>query len=223
MTVLRPAPHVLAFYDGRIAGVRAYAEAPNWLDDGAYSLGCCSYAIIDGSEALVYDTHMSLAHAAIVRATLEEAGATSLRVVLSHWYADHVAGNAVFADCEILANARTAAALAAKRTSLEMGEPPIKPLVMPSRTFEDDIRLRVGRIEVELRQVDIHSHDGTVLLLPGEGLLFVGDALEDTVTYVSEPDRLAEHLTDLDRMATWDLRRILPNHGAPGRDRLGRL
>ena len=37
MRVLRPAPNVLAFYDGRIAGVRAHSEAPNWLDDGAYS------------------------------------------------------------------------------------------------------------------------------------------------------------------------------------------
>ena len=215
LRVLRPAPHVLAFYDGRVAGVRAYSAAPNWLDDGAYGLGACSYAVLDGTQALVYDTHMSIAHAAIVRRVLEEAGATDLRVVLSHWHADHVAGNAVFADCEILANALTAETLVSRRASLETGTPPIAPLVLPNRTFERQLTLEVGAIEVDLRQVDIHSHDGTVMLLPATGLLFAGDALEDPVTYVSEPARLAHHLVDLDRMATWDVRRILPNHGSP--------
>ena len=213
MRVLRPAPDVLAFYDGRIAGVRAWSDEPNWLDDGAYELGACSYAIVDGAEALVYDTHMSTAHAALVRRAVEAAGATSLRVVLSHWHTDHVAGNAVFADCEIIANRLTAAALETNREGLETGRPPIKPLVMPNRTFDDIMVLQVGGVTVELRQVDIHSHDGTAMLLPDRGLLFAGDALEDTVTYVTEPARLAHHLADLDRMAGWGMRTILPNHG----------
>ena len=74
MRVMRPAPNVLAFYDGRVEGVRAWSEEPNWLDDGAYSLGICSFAIVDGAEALVYDTHISLAHAEIVRRTLRDMG-----------------------------------------------------------------------------------------------------------------------------------------------------
>ena len=60
LRVLRPAPNVIAFYDGRIDGKRAHAAGPNWLDDGAFALGVASYAILDGSEALVYDTHISL-------------------------------------------------------------------------------------------------------------------------------------------------------------------
>ncbi len=55
MRVLRPYPHVFGFYDGRIPGARAYSDAPNWLDDGAYTLGICSYAVVDAGEALVYD------------------------------------------------------------------------------------------------------------------------------------------------------------------------
>jgi cyclase len=67
MRVLQPVPKVLAFYDGRLEGVRAYSDEPNWLDDGAYSLGICSYAIVDGKEALVFDTHISIAHAGAIR------------------------------------------------------------------------------------------------------------------------------------------------------------
>ncbi len=213
MRVLQPAPHVLAFYDGRVPGVRLHSPAPNWLDDGAYEAGIASYAVIDGDQALVYDTHISLTHAAIIRRTLEARGVREMTVVLSHWHDDHVAGNAVFADCEIISNRLTAEILAEKREALESADPPIKPLVMPSRTFEGDLALTVGAIPVLLRQVNIHSRDGTVMLLPG-GLMLAGDTLEDPVTYVDEPERLSIHLRDLRAMLSWDVARILPNHGA---------
>jgi len=214
MRLLRPAPNILGFYDGRVDGERLWSDEPNWLDDGAYTLGICSYAIVDGSQALVYDTHISVPHARFVRRTLEDMGVTSIRVVLSHWHDDHIAGNEVFRDCEIVANTLTASALERGRADMEGGNPPIKPLVLPNRTFQNSLGLTVGAIPVELRQVEIHSHDGTVLLMPDRGLLFAGDTLEDSVTYVSEPERLGEHLADLKRMAGWQFDRILPNHGS---------
>ncbi|WJI71004.1 MULTISPECIES: MBL fold metallo-hydrolase [unclassified Mesorhizobium] len=214
MRLVRPAPNVLGFYDGRVDGVRAWSDEPNWLDDGAYALGICTYAIVDGSQALVYDTHISLPHARFIRQTLEDMGATSIRVVLSHWHDDHIAGNEVFQDCEIIANTRTASALANNRAEIESGVPPIKPLVLPNRTFAGSLDLAVGSIAVELRQVEIHSHDGTVLFMPETGLLLAGDTLEDPITYVSEADRLAQHLVDLERMSRWPIDRILPNHGS---------
>jgi len=214
MRIIRPAPNVIGFYDGRIAGVRAYSDQPNWLDDGAFALGICSYAIVDGRQALVFDTHMSLAHAQIIRRTLQELGVTDTSVALSHWHADHIAGNAVFADCEIIANHLTARTLLEKQAALEARDPPIKPVVMPTRLFEGALSLTVGGVEVELRQADIHSHDGTVLFLPQTGLLIAGDTLEDPITYVAESDRLQQHLADLRRLAGWPIQRILPSHGA---------
>jgi cyclase len=215
MRVLRPAPCVFAFYDGRVGDRRVWSEAPNWLDDGAYTLGACSYAIVDGGDALVWDTHISLEHAALMRRTLTDAGVRSVRVALSHWHADHVAGNAVFADCEIIANVRTRRALENNRAKLESGNPPIRPLTSPTRSFEEALRLQVGAITVDLLQFDIHSHDGTVALLPELKLLLAGDTLEDPITYVAEPDRLDQHLVELDRLATLAVDRILPNHGSP--------
>ena len=214
MRLVHPAPNVIGFYDGRIGGVRAWSDAPNWLDDGAYALGVCTYAIVDGPQALVYDTHISLPHARIIRQTLEAMGVTSIRVALSHWHRDHVAGNEVFQDCEIIANGLTDSALARNRIAIEGGNPAIAPLVPPNRTFDGSLDLMVGSVAIELRQVEIHSHDGTVLLMPDTGLLLAGDTLEDPITYVAEPQRLVEHLSDLERMASWTINRILPNHGS---------
>ncbi|MCB8839259.1 MBL fold metallo-hydrolase [Aurantimonas sp. VKM B-3413] len=213
----RPAPGIVAFYDGRMAGRRAYSAEPNWLDDGAYELGVATYAIVSGEAALVYDTHISPAHAAIVRRTLEELGVSDITVVLSHWHRDHVAGNAVFADRPILAQEETIAALTRERNTIEDGNPPIRPLVMPTRTVSDREVLTIGETAVEIRLVDIHSRDGTLLHLPDEGLLLAGDALEDPITYVAEPDRLEAHLADLEKLAALAPKRILPNHGAEAR------
>lgn len=217
LRLLEPEPGLLAFYDGRVPGRRVHGPQPNWQDDGAYELGIASYALVSKGEALVYDTHMSIPHAARVRQAVEARGAQRITVVLSHWHKDHVAGNAVFSDCEILALAETAALLKANRAAIEAADPPIRPLVMPTRTVDGAARLAVGAVEVELRPLDVHSRDGLVLHLPDRGLLLAGDTLEDTVTFVAEPDRLARHRAELDRLKTWGVTRILPNHGDEAR------
>jgi cyclase len=220
LRILAPHPNIIAYYDGRVPGHR-FAHGANWVDDGALSLGIASYAIFDGAAGLVYDTHVSIAHARAIRDDLAARGVTSITVVLSHWHLDHIAGNAVFADCEILACTKTAAHLADHRAAIESGSydgpPAIAPLVMPTRTFERQMTLQVGQLTVELLEFDIHSDDGVVLWLPHDRLLLAGDTLEDTVTYVAEPDRLLQHLPELDRMAMLAPAKILPNHGAAER------
>lgn len=214
MTVLEPYPGLYAYYDGRIAGKRLYSEAKNWLDDGAYSLGIATYALVAGHEAIVYDSHTSLDHARAVRDHLEGLGVTTMRLVLSHWHTDHIAGNAIFADCEIIANRLTAKALIENVKTLARKTPPINPVVMPNRLFDRQMTMTLGERRVELMQFDIHSADGTVLFLPDEGILLAGDTLEDTITYISEPQHIATHIAELNRLKTLPIRRILPDHGA---------
>ena len=217
LRVFHPAANVFAFYDGRVPGRRAYSTEPNWLDDGAYALGICSYAIVDGEQALIYDTHISLAHARAIRTYLESLGVREMRVVLSHWHDDHVAGNEVFSDCEIIAHWLTAEILTERQVILETGNPPIFPLIHPNRTWEGELDLDIGGVRVQLRHADIHSRDGTVLVLPAQRLLFAGDCLEDTITYVAEPDRLEIHAEALRAMSKWKISSIYPNHGSPDR------
>ena len=85
---------------------------------------------------------------------------------------------------------------------------------LPTTLFDDRMALDTEHHRVELVQLDIHSRDATVIRLPEAGLLLAGDTVEDTVTYVDEPDRLERHLDELERMRRLGARRILPNHGS---------
>ncbi len=218
LRLLEPHPNILAFYDGRVEGQQFMAEH-NWVDDGALSLGIASYAIVSGKAALIYDTHVSVPHARFIRDTLVARGVTDFTVVLSHWHLDHVAGTHVFADCPVIANRRTFAHLREHQTAIEHGThhgpPAINPLVLPDRMFGGRMTLTVGKIAVELIEVNIHSDDATVIWIPERDLLLAGDTMEDTVTYVAEPQHFDIHLTDLDRLSQLEPAFILPNHGDP--------
>lgn len=218
LRVLRPVHGVFAFFDGRIEGYR-FEERPNWVDQGALSLGIASYAVVGGTEAVVYDTHVSVEHARHIRGVLESEGVRKFTVVFSHWHLDHVAGTAAFGDCEIIASERTATLLARAKPAIERGEhegpPPVNPLVLPTSVFTDCMRLSVGGEPRDLMHTNIHSDDATLVWLPERRLLLCGDAMEDTVTYVDEPENFDAHLRNLERL--WQLApdRILPNHGDP--------
>ena len=216
--VLRPAPNIIAYYDGRVEGYR-FSDQENWVDRGALSLGTASYAIIDGDKALVYDTHVSLEHARFIRHDLEARGISGITVLLSHWHLDHVAGNAVFADCEIIATAKTLSHLAQHKIAIEDGSfhgpPRISPLVLPTFTFEGAVKFQLGETALDFIEANIHSDDAAVVWIEEKGILLAGDTMEDTVTYLGEPENIDVHLTELDRL--WDLKpnHILPNHGHP--------
>jgi cyclase len=216
--LLRPADGVHAFYDGRIEGYR-FADGSNWVDDGALSLGIASYALVSGREAVVYDTHVSVEHARHIRDTLEGEAVERFIVVLSHWHLDHVAGTAAFEDCEVIASERTAELLERFRPAIEAGTlegpPAIDPLIMPTRTFTDRLALTIGDERLELIHTNIHSDDATVIWLPERRMLLCGDAMEDPITYVDEPEAFEAHLANLAELRKLAPERILPSHGDP--------
>ena len=154
-----------------------------------------------------------------IRSMLASRGVRQFTVVLSHWHLDHIAGTAAFADCEMIANPRTAAHMQRCKAAIEAGThhgpPTIDPLVMPTRLFEGELRLELGGREVRLIEANIHSDDATVIWLPDSRILLAGDTLEDTVTYVAEPENFERHLHDLDRLLALNPASILPNHGDP--------
>jgi glyoxylase-like metal-dependent hydrolase (beta-lactamase superfamily II) len=73
----------------------------------------------------------------------------------------------------------------------------------------------VGNIKVELRPVNIHSADGLVIYIPKDRFLLAGDTVEDTVTFIAEPELLVEQYRNLAKYKQWDIAKIFPNHGDP--------
>ena len=141
--------------------------------------------------------------------------------MLSHWHLDHVAGHRgvrrLRSDRQ-RAHGRAARGPPGRDRGRRSSRArrAIDPLVLPTRTFAGRERLEVGAAAVELIQADIHSDDATVLWLPDQRLLFAGDTMEDTVTYV---DRARAASTRTSRTSTARAssapQRILPNHGDP--------
>lgn len=217
LRISEPYPGLFSYFDGRLDGARIFSDVPNWVDDGAYALGIASFAIVSGHDAVVYDAHLSVAHAQVIRKHLEGLGVRDFRLVLSHHHIDHVAGNEAFADCEIIAHKLTEDCMQRDRPALEAGTydgpPAILPIVMPTTTFEGTMVLECGKRRLTLLHLDIHSLDGVGLMLEDERVLLAGDTLEDMITYVAEPERLEIHYADLDRMTKLGMARLLPNHG----------
>lgn len=217
LRISEPHPGLFAYYDGRVPGYSFMPET-NWVDDGAIGLGIATYALVAGEEALVYDTHVSPQHGAAIRAHLEGLGATRFTVVYSHWHLDHVAGTVAFAGAPVIANQKTAQHLQDRHLTIEAGTqsgpPAIKPLILPHRTFSGRLEFMLGRRHVVLLEANIHSDDATVLWLPDEAILLAGDTVEDCVTYVGDPQNLAIHLSELDRLAALQVRTVLPDHGS---------
>jgi cyclase len=218
LRVLTPHENILAFYDGRVEGFRFLPEE-NWVDDGALSLGIASYVVISGKEALVYDTHVSPTYGAFIRDTLKARGIEKITVLLSHWHLDHVAGTKVFADCTIIANKKTADHLTTHKAAIENGThdglPVINPLILPAQIFEGEMSFKLGDLNLTFIECNIHSDDASVVWIDELEILLAGDTMEDTVTYVGEPENFDVHLADLDRLWALAPNRVLPNHGDP--------
>ena len=219
---VRPMPindHLVAFYQGRPDQAAVKPGPRQWPDLGAIFVGVATYAIHDGDTALVYDSFTDPVSALWVRDWLVKAGVRRFILVNSHWHLDHIGGNAVYADSMRIATEATRAKLAMKREAIEAGTeegpPEIRPLALPDLGVTADTTIMVGKVRVLLRPIAIHSADGLVIELPDDKLLLAGDTLEDTATFVAEPESIPQQYRNLGAMRGWGFTKILPNHGNP--------
>ncbi|KAK1977879.1 beta-lactamase [Colletotrichum cereale] len=139
-------------------------------------------------------------------------------VVISHFHNDHIAGTDVFAKggATIVGNNRTARTVERNAESLAADDPPIQ-AVPPTELYTGTKAMQVGNLGVELHNFQIHTSDGTVMWIPSKQLLFAGDTLEDTATFIADAKSLSTHRKELQRMATFPISRIFPAHGEPNR------
>lgn len=217
LRISSPAPGIFAYYDGR-TGDRLASDAPNWLDEGAFTLGVATYSIVDGDEALLFDAAITTDHAAAMLEHVRGLGVTKTTTVYSHFHNDHIAGAPALqaAGSTFVGNTITATTIQNRTVALATDFPPIIAIV-PTQLYDNQTTVKVGSRVVELHNFNIHTPDGTVLFLREEGILLAGDTVEDTATFIAEAPSLSVHQQELQRMAQLPIRRILPAHGSPDR------
>ena len=134
---------------------------------------------------------------------LENHGIKRFTVVTSHWHLDHNGGNVVYKDVNKIATNLTIQRLTEKKDKIEAGKewgpPTINPLVISNIGIDSNTTFYVGDIKVELRPVNIHSADGLVIFMPSDRFLLAGDTLEDTVTFIAEPELVVEQYRNMAR------------------------
>ena len=215
-------PNLIAFYfegDAAPGGpIPAEQMEGNWATGVCDSLGVASYAIYSGAEAIIYDTLCSPQQANEIKSYLE--GALSIgkfTVVLSHWHLDHVGGNELYREFNIVACRKTREHLLRQKAEIEAGtlwgEPAINPLRLPDIVFDDALSIYVGDLEVALYNYNIHSDDSVCAYIPKYKTLLPGDMLEDTAPFVTNPEAISVHLENYNLLRAMDIEKIVPNHG----------
>lgn len=147
----------------------------------------------------------------------EQHGIRQFTLVNSHWHADHIAENHVYADGNIIAHEDTRRLMLEHRDKLENGErasvPPFN-VVLPNITFKGRLDLWCGKAKVELHEFTIHEHGHIASYLPEQKTLLAADMLEDPI-WIFEFDFAPPSIqvAELKRMADMDLEHIYPTHG----------
>jgi cyclase len=214
-------------------GVWAYLQP-----DGGW--GWSNAGLITGSESsLLVDTLFDLR---LTAEMLEQMRATTpaaeriATVVNTHANGDHCYGNALLGDSEIIATARcaeemlqlppaTMAALLRSADSLGAAGQFVQrifapfsfddvPLAAPTRTFEQQLDLRVGDRPVTLLEVGpAHTAGDAVVHLPDDGIVFTGDILFHGGHPIVWAGPVANWIDACDRVLALRPTVVVPGHG----------
>jgi cyclase len=213
--------YILCFYDGRNA-----TDYPEWLHHNIdMQLGVCCYVLHRGDEAIIFDTMLYKEHILWIDDYLRQIGIKTFSVINSHWDCDHIAGNFLYKDRDIISTKLTRWKMQSHENMFRTGEiwamagdpyyPGVEDFVLPNRTFEGHMTLYLKDIRIELIETFVHQIGHLVAYLPQDKILLAADACEDTVPF-NTPSMTIElpiQLRTYHRMMEMDITKVLPCHG----------
>ena len=208
----------------RRVSTSAYAEVLLW--------GCNPGFIATGDGVLLIDTPQQPIDAVRWRERITDHFGPIRYLVNTEPHPDHIRGNAYFPGVEVIGQdgmvARYQAAIP-MMTSPDLGEQmkqidqdsvwlfnhPDYPPNPPTRTFDQELTLRLGQHTIQCLHLPGHTGPQTVIYLPEEGVLFTGDNIfHQCKTFIQEADPW-QWLSALQRIGEIDARVIVPGHGEP--------
>jgi len=190
--------------------------------------------VVLDDQVVVIDSQF-LNQAKELRREIEKVTEKKIRfLLLTHSHSDHVFGNEVFQDCEIVGHrslkARMQELLSTtwSKESLEKQIAELKKtdperasrfegvhITLPTHVFDEDFRIVEDDLEVVMRHVGGHTGDSSTVYFPKEQVMFAGDLIFcQTFPYggdpTADPDRWLQALRDIMEMP---VRAIVPGHG----------
>jgi hydroxyacylglutathione hydrolase len=151
-------------------------------------------------------------------------GARPAMIVLTHSHWDHIVGPEHFPGVKVIAQAKYVDFT--RQNSAEL----VKPLAMweehvgikrdrpfvipqPDETFDEGTAIYVGNLTLRLHHVPGHAVDQLAVRDEETGAVWVSDILSDIeIPFIS--DNLAAYERTLEMVGTWDIRALVPGHGA---------
>ena len=195
--------------------------------------GNAGIVVLD-NQVIVVDSQF-LSQAKELRQEIERTTTKRIRfLLLTHSHSDHVFGNEVFRDCEIVAHqslkTRMQELLSTtwSKESLQKQIMELKKtdperasrfegvqITLPTRVFDTDYRIVEKDLEVVMKHVGGHTHDSSIVYFPAEQVLFSGDLIFcQTFPYggdpTADPDEWLQALRDIMKMPA---KAIVPGHG----------
>lgn len=215
------------------AGIYAYLDPP-----GIWGESNCGL-IVDSGQSMVVDTKYDLELTGEMIKAMETVpdAMPADYLINTHADGDHVFGNELFKEAEIIASADCAAAFQTELTpqgyaemlknapdmgklgryfTLAFGRFNFEGITLtpPTRVFEGRLDLKVGDKEINLIQVGpAHSVGDIMVYLPGDRVLFAGDIIMTAVAPVSWEGPLDNVIKALDLILDLDVEVLLPGHG----------
>ncbi len=149
---------------------------------------------------------------------LRVSGPRGVRYVINtHSHADHIYGNYLFSDSEIIAHRRARylmekygkpALEQAKVTSSELKEVRIK---LPEMLVEDELTIRLGEKTIHIQRLPGNSEDGIGIHVIEKKVFFAGDVVMP-VPYIVGGD-LKQLMHSLQKIGQLQLDALVPGHG----------
>jgi glyoxylase-like metal-dependent hydrolase (beta-lactamase superfamily II) len=213
--------YLICFYDGR-----DIASYPEWLHTNIdMQLGVCNYVLHRGDHAIVFDTMLYKEHIIAIDAYIRDMGIKHVSVINSHWDCDHVAGNFLYKNTDIIATNRTRWKLQSGAELFRTGEiwaaagdpnyPGVEEVVLPNRTFDGRMTVWLEDLQIELIETFVHQIGHLVAYLPKDRILLAADAVEDTVPFNTQAmtSEMPLQLMTYKSLLAMDVARIYPCHG----------
>ncbi|MDH5733466.1 MAG: MBL fold metallo-hydrolase [Candidatus Bathyarchaeota archaeon] len=177
---------------------------------------------------VIIDSTLFPSTATTFRQSLETQIKSPIRkLVLTHYHADHVFGNQVFKDCEIISSVQLLHRMEEQARTFELRASDLKErpelaelkrleMTLPTMTFEKTMSLRDGDFVIEITRVGGHTEGSSFVYFPQERILFSGDLIfaKEFPWAGDATCDPQEWMSALNLFKELDVETIVPGHGS---------